>query len=433
MTSPVRERTFRCCVFLLMTACVDSLRGQALPAASGSKTPHVDGSLRYEVSLSERQTLGNNSLGVGGSSTNVSGDVAYMSNSKQRPFALIYAGGYLASTSGYPSSAFHSLSMSQGLILHSWSVSLADSVSYLPQTPSSGLSGIPGVGDLGVAGVDPVSTTGQGILTNSSSRVSNTASASAQRNLTGKTSFGGSGTWGIQRFLSSGASAGLDSSQESGGGNLSHRIDALSSISGNYGWSRFSYGTQATSLSSLPISSFTSQQATFGYTRRWTRKVTTDGSIGPQWTGGGSVPTSINVSGGVSINYTGKATALSASYSRGANAGSGVVAGAHNDGLQASASRGIGQAWRGAATAGYSRTTSLQQALGASSFSGNSVLLGTQVNRGLGRNLSLYFSYNLQRQTIEGASAALNTFSGVTHVLGFGLTYSPAMMRLGQH
>ena len=109
-------------------------------------------------------------------------------------------GGILIGNSGQPSTFFQSHSFSQVLSTKHWNIDVADNVSYLPESPVSGLSGIPGVGDVGV---DPISVgpnSGIGVLTNYGPRVSNSASVSVSRTLTGHISAQASGLYAIQRF-----------------------------------------------------------------------------------------------------------------------------------------------------------------------------------------------------------------------------------------
>ncbi len=56
----------------------------------------------------------------------------------------MYAGGYLLTQNyGQNSSTYQSLTISQGLVRGRWSMGIADSLSYLPNSPSTGLAGVP--------------------------------------------------------------------------------------------------------------------------------------------------------------------------------------------------------------------------------------------------------------------------------------------------
>src|SRR5260370_1801806 len=110
----------------------------------------------------------------------------------------------------------------------------------MPCTPSTGLSGIPGVGDLGINPVQVGAEGGQGVLTIYSTRVYNTVSASAQRQLTGRTSASASGDYTITRFLSNSGSAGnagFDSASKSGQGGLTHQFNVRNTLGLTYSFS----------------------------------------------------------------------------------------------------------------------------------------------------------------------------------------------------
>ena len=138
-----------------------------------------------------------------------------------------------------------------------------------------------GVGDLGVTPVQVGADTGQGVLTNYSTRVNNTSSGSVQRALTGRTSLNGFASYGILRFVGSGVDAGLESNSVSGGGGLSHQFDARNSLGGNFAYSSYTF-VGATYGVAAP--SFTSQTASGFYTHQFTRKIGISLSAGPQWT-----------------------------------------------------------------------------------------------------------------------------------------------------
>src|SRR5450756_165064 len=141
-----------CCTY-------SSLHAQATPAATvstpaynpGPALPMIDGNFQYALTASEIVQFGYSGSTGQSYLTSLSGDVEYLSKSRVRPFSLLYAGGLLYSTfAAQGVSTFQSLSASQGLVMGRWAMGVSDSVSYLPQTPTIGLSGIPGVGDVGL-------------------------------------------------------------------------------------------------------------------------------------------------------------------------------------------------------------------------------------------------------------------------------------------
>ncbi len=159
---------------------------QAVPAATapapyqGFGVPDLRGNLTYALSASESVTTGYNGGNGTATSTNLSGDAAYLSRSETHPFSAAYSGGFLGSTSGpQPSTTFQNLSLSQVFRQKKWNFIVGDTVSYLPQSPTVGLSGIPGLGDLAIDPVQIGQGFGSGILSNYANWVSTFISATA--------------------------------------------------------------------------------------------------------------------------------------------------------------------------------------------------------------------------------------------------------------
>ena len=266
-------------MLLPLTACLTAFsHSQAVPTATASPSdlmpsrslPLIDGTFDYALNASEIIQTGYGGVGNTYESTNLSGDVVYTSASVKAPFSAVYAGGVLISNESTQSTEpFQSLSLSQGLTTRGWSFSASDAVSYLPSSPTVGLSGIPGTGDLGSQPIFTGDSPAQNVLTTNSSRVSNSLAGGVSRRLDATTSISGSGSYGILRFL---GGYGLDSSQALGTVSLNHQFDARDSgsISAN------------SSVYSFPGSySFTSRVINAGFSRRLTRTLTTSAS----WSG----------------------------------------------------------------------------------------------------------------------------------------------------
>jgi len=412
---------------------------QALPAAeaspisTGFSLPSTLGTLQFGVSASESLSWGYYGNSGADSSTNLTGDLAYLSSSKNDPFSMVFSGGRGWSESSQPSYTFFNLGLSQVISAGRWNLLFSDSVSYLPSTPATGLSGIPGVGDLGVQPVQVGQEIGQGVLTNESTRVSNSALASISRRLTGKTSLVGSGSYAISRFVGDSAGAGLDSNEEAGSGALSHLIDSRTSLGGYYSYSSYNYPSYSGSASAFGAaqSGFSSQTAGLHFTRQLTRALGFSASAGPQWTGmgsNGSIATSLYAS--TSVSYTGEFSNASLAYTRSTNAGFGVTGGTLSDSVGFGASRTFDRVWNCALSSSYSQTSGLPTAGGAYSF--HTTVAGFQVSRALARSLSTYASYTLENQSNQSAAATIDVYSGLTQVVGFGLSYSPTPIHLGR-
>lgn len=425
-----------CLAILLSLPASRFAAAQALPADNGAPSsgvgfslPRVGGTLSYGLSASELISSGL----YGGSlytTTNLSGDLAYLSKSQYHPFSAVYDGGVLIANSGQqPTTFYQGLSFSQVLSTHRWNITLADSVSYLPQTPTTGLSGIPGTGDLGV---DPISigpNSGLGILTTYGPRVSNTTSGTVSRQLTAHLSAQASGSYGIQRFIGDNATFGVNSTYEGGSAGLSYVLSARDTIVGNYNYTNFSF-------SGSPYS-FTAQGPTVAYTRQWTRRLVTNAYGGPQIIGGSSPltnGTTVTVAGGASASYINRQMTYTLAYSRGANNGSGVVTGSISDSVVFAVHRQFARAWDVSGNLGYSRSVALPN-INFGQYNSKGVSVAGQVTRALGRSFQGFASYNIQHQNVAVDTlniAGLNSFNGTYQTFSIGISYSPRSILLGR-
>jgi hypothetical protein len=430
----------KCCVFLtvLLITVAPAAFGQALPAAqaspisTGFELPMTAGTLQYAVSASETLSWGyySNSNSGTATATNLTGDLGYISNSKRDPFSMFIAGGH-SWGSNSPSYNFVSLGLSQVLSAGRWTFLFSDSVAYMPGTSTTGLSGVPGVGDLGLTPVPVGPDTGQGILTDYSNRISNAASATISRSITGKTSFNATGSYAITRFLSGSGNAsasGLDSNSVTAQGGISHQYSARNTLGGNYAYSYFTYPGYNFGL---PTASFESQTASLQYIHQFTRKLSLNASSGPEWTTinlpGSSTSLSLYVD--AALAYSGEFSRAALGYVRSTNAGNGVIGGSLSDAVSFTTSRTFARVWNCAFTSSYTHSSSLA---GLAPYTFDTTLAGFQVSRAIGRSFSAFASYTLENQSSQGSAATVvDVFNGFSQVLGFGLTYAPMSIHFG--
>jgi hypothetical protein len=419
------SRTCLPCCALLATAVGQQppTPTRAVPSV-GFSLPTLQGSLRYSLSASENLDFGYNGAGGVAAFSGVSGNVAYLSPSLTHPFSLVYSGGYLANTSGQPSQLFQNLAVSQEFDTRNWKFAVSDRVDYLPETPLVGLSGIPGVGD---GGLLPIGTpvTGQGVLSRFSTRVDNDLQGNASRALTGSTSLVGFGRYALQRFVGANSDNGFDNNEDTASGGLVHRIDALNSVNARYTFTRLSYLT-------VPVT-LTVQGIGVGYLRQWSPQLSTDVFVSPIRVSGAQVSgASIDVNANAALTYTGiRNSVLSLVYARSINNGAGTVPGVRTDAVSVNAQRRLSAAWGATASAGYVRTASL---LAASIYSLNArgEVVNVQINRAINPSFSAYMSYTAQHQSTQGSAATPGLFSGLSQILGFGLTYAPGAKYFGR-
>jgi hypothetical protein len=424
--------------------------GQATPTASVSNTttagwglPSLDGNFHYALSASQLLQIGQYGSGNVTHATALSGSASYANVSEKLPFSMILSGGVLLGNSNQGTTAFQNISVSQGLIRGKWVLNVTDSFSYLPQSPTIGLSGIPGVGDLGTQPIEaPGESPTGGILTYSGNRYTNTLGGNIERRITGRTSITGSAGWSVLRFFDNN---GLDTTQISGTVGASHRLDARDTISVSAVYSTYNTDgntTEAALLNPLYAVNFETRGLNAGYMRLLTKSLTLNASAGPQWVNSSSgilIPSHVNLAANVDLSYNRKVLGANLAYSRGVNGGSGVLPGALADTISASVGRSLTRAWMASAQTTYSRTSGLLAAPTAGETAETTVngvthtfYAGGQLSRAFGRSWSGWVSYGAQNQSTNSSLISHNAFVGFSQTFAVGVTFAPRATRLGQ-
>jgi hypothetical protein len=443
---------FRMAISALLLTVGSFSYGQAVPAGGtpmtsmttnsvGPNLPDLDGVMHYALSASEVVQLGYYGSGEVTHSTVLSGDASYTAKNIYHPFSVLVAGGVvLGNQPGQQTTGYVNMALSQGYVTRSWVFNVSDSVSFLPQSPTTGLSGIPGVGDLGALPVQgPVEGPAGGVLSNAGNRIANTVSGSVERQINRNTSLSGTGSYSILHFLDdNGINSGLDSAQVAGTVALNRRLDARSSVSVDAVYSTISFsGNESGGFVQPDIES---RGLNLSYQRVLSRSLSVSLSVGPQWVSSSNsalIPSSLGVAATAGLSYARGFTTASLGYSRGVNAGSGVLSGAQSDSIVGSVGHTYGRLWVVSANGAFNRSTGLTQLSSGSSTVPpneifNTVFGGLQLTRRFGQHLSGYVSYGAQTQSNNFAASALNALNGTSQTFGVGVTFTPRSTRLGQ-
>jgi hypothetical protein len=449
MKEVMKNRIVVSALFLIST--MSSIAyGQAVPAgvATVDTSPNPfapDGVLHYALSASEIVQFGYFGAGEVTSSTVLSGDVAYTSKSMAHPFGLVGAVGVLLpNRSGQGVTTYEHVSASQGYVTRNWVFNVTDTFSFLPQSPTTGLSGVAGVGDVGVIPT-PVPGEGPGgVLTVSGNRIGNTVDGSVERQITPETSISGSGSWTTLQFVDPRA-GGLNYSDISGVVAVNHRFDPRTTASVDAVYSVFDYsGT----LAGVTQPNFQSRGINLSYQRLLSRTLSVSASIGPLWVSSSNsalIPSSLDVAGSGSLTYSRRFTHASLFYSRHVNGGSGVLPGALSDVAGFEVARSYGRDWVVSLPVSYSHSAGLTDLKGLNSLQGNptstttpvhevyeTVYGSVQVRRRINTNLSGYLSYTVQNQSTNYSLGAQNALRGTSQTIGIGISFSPRSTGLGQ-
>jgi hypothetical protein len=430
-------RGFRPCLitaFLLWLPV--AILGQAEPASSltntmpsnnfGFNLPSKIGTLSYSLTGSEQIQTGYGGGGVYAGTT-FSGNLAYLSKSENSPFSLVYTGGLtfgdLPDTSDVQ--FYQNIAASQVFRTRSWVFVASDSFSYLPGSPTTGLSGVAGVGDVGIPPVQTGSGPDQTILTENSSRFSNGLDGSATWQTTASLDFEGSVNWQVLKFV--GDNPGYDTSSFGGTVGPNYRIDARNSIGANAYYSQSTFPNFKDYL-------IQTEGITVNYTRAWSRRLSTTVGFGPARTTGNTtsaIPSQINLSGLATLSYATRTTGLFASYDRSVGGGSGVILGAITDSVTVGMNRPVARDWTVGLNAGYSHNVGLTPLAGGIPTY-DSVFGGAQVSRRLTNTLSMYGSYTAISQSENQAAQQSAAFNGLNNIISIGITFAPAPLISGR-
>lgn len=424
--------------------------GQAAPTVApvqtqtpaGTTQPRlswVDGTVHYSLSGSEVVQYGYYGNGDVTSSTALSGVVGYSSLSLVHPTTVLFAGGVVVGQGGQGTSTYQNLDISQTLIRKRWVFNVTDSFSFLPQSPVTGVAGVPGVNSPGTIPIDgPSQGPAGGVLTYSGNRISNMLAGTIERQLSGRTSVSGSGAYTVLHFLDK--NAGLDTTMLSGEAGINHQIDRRNSVSLNAVYSTF----DTTNFFSLYPTGFPNdityqtKGINASYSHLWTRSLSTDISAGPLWIQSSAsqlIPNQLSYSLNAGLSYSRRLTSYSLRYTHGVNGGSGVQPGALSDDVTGTVGRTFSQKWAGSASLVYTRTSGLLAVapnLGSVNGIANTEYGTLQLTRGFTRTLSGYASYTVQNQSFDQGLLAPNAFNGMSHIFGFGVTWTPQSTRLGE-
>jgi hypothetical protein len=401
-------------LFAFVVAMAGAAFAQVVPDATGPRMP-VSGSMHYDLHYSEIEYLGG-SLNDSQSAV-LSGDVAYTNFSERLPFSLRDAGGYSWAVIGTPYDIgfFDNLFLSQGLVRRKWNLQLSDSVSYRHEAPTTGFSGVPGTGEP-IGGPAPPPSTSQTILTVNTSTVENFANAEFERTLNYATTLNLGGASELLRYPDGN---GIDTNSQTANAGLTQRLNARNSLSYRYLFSQYSYPGNNLGLATTTL---ITNSALFGYLRHWTRQITTNAAVGPEWVEGANssvVPSSTRVSGNASFEDQFRFGSASLNYSHTTSGGGGFLVGGEVDSVSGTFSRQFEKKLTTELSGGYLRTSGL-----GTQGKINGKYGAAMVTWRLSRYFTAFASYTANDQS-SSSSLPSNTLNQTLQVISLGIGYSP--------
>ncbi len=397
--------------------------------------PHID--VSGSVDSNPQETPGGS-----GSSwsawTSVSGGVDVHRTSGDSDMTLNYLGGGTISSDGSTSNGIvQDLGFVDRFTLRRWTLSVADQLSYLPES-SFGFGGLGGIGlsTGGSVGLGtPFGLPGQTILTGIGQRLANAFDTEADVSLTPRTSLTFVGGYSLLHYFDSDL---LNSTGASFQGGYNYLLTRKDTIAVFYNYTTFRYNNFNQSIDDHTIQA--------SYARRVTGRLafqiaagpqialfrlpitTTSGSSGSGGESGSGTSTNSSTqlywSLNMNLQYQLRRVGLGLSYYHGVSAGSGVLGGSVADVVSGSASRQMSRTFSSGVTAGYSRNNGL--AIDSTTPTNQTYdywFVGTSFSHPVGRTLGLTFSYQLQYQDSNGSFCVASTcgMSVIRHVISFGV------------
>jgi len=396
------------------------------PVSRSYWQPHFDISASADSNALE--TAHSNGWGAW---TSISGGIDVHRTSGSNSMILSYiSGGTFSSSTDATNGVIQDLSFLDKFAFRRWSLSVLDSLSYLPET-SLGYGGLGGVSlPGGSSGLGSTFTPGQSILAGQQQNLGNSFAAEADTYLTPRSSLTLVGGDSVLHYF---ASDFLDFDMFSARAGYNYQMTRNDTLALSYTFSGIRY-----SNFNQTIDEHTAQ---LSYGRRVTGKLAFQIGAGPQIvsahipllggtaSGGEGSPAAQNTtqlewSLNTALRWQPNRNALGLSYSHSATGGSGVLAGAITDVVTGSVSRQVSRTFSDGISAGYSRNDGVPiKASTPNNEKFDYVFAGVSVTHPMGRALGLTFSYQMQYQTSNTNFCIEETCgtSAIRHLISVGV------------
>lgn len=324
--------------------------------------------------------------------TYLAGNLSLLEAWPHARLALNYSGGGYFSTDNEGNGTYQQLGVSQSFNWNRWQLQFFDEFAYLP-TSQFGFGGLSGIGAPGIGGsLSPVAPLlggvylpNQTVLLANGPRYSNSFAVQANFEISRRSSVTMVGAYGLLRFTDPGN---IDNDDEIGSIGYNYAVTKNDTLGVLYRFTAFHFTGLSQALGDHVFN------VAYG------RKIT--GRLGLALFAGPEIVTfrvpiatktqETNLSVGASLSYGFEWGGVSLSYNHGTNGGSGVLAGATGDNVNAYATRKLTRLWSARANFGYGREHAFA-AIGTAIPSYNSYYLGTGLERPIGRNGYLSFGY----------------------------------------
>ncbi len=322
----------------------------------------------------------------------------------------------------------HELGITQIYQGRRWTWLFDDRASYLPES-SFGYGGFGWLGSLGsylgggmgsnLANQNPLYSSNQWLFSGRGSRIANTATAQVQLATGRHSAFSLGGSYGLLDFRSAG---GIDSRNALFTAGYSRAITPRDTLGLSYGFNTLRF---------LHIGrSFRVHLLEMDYGHRITGKLAVQAGGGAQvslfnnpFAGSDTSPSWIAHG---AVNYNSTKNGFSLSYARYVTNGGGVLIGAYTQAVQFGWSRQLTRHLSGSLGPGFARNTNFAQTTASKGeYTYDSVYAMASLSRSLGRNTTMFLTYNWQNQRAQASacSTANCRTSLLRHLVTFGFDW----------
>jgi hypothetical protein len=302
------------------------------------------------------------------------------------------------------------------MVWRRWSIKVTDNVSYRPQAPTTGFSGIPGIGE--PIGNPPPPPSSESILTVNTHVLDNITSGEFTDRLAYATTLNAGGSSELRRYPDGN---GLNINTQKANAGLKRRLNGRNTLTSNYTFSHFNYPDYELG--------FHTNTVLLGFTRLWNAKISTNLSAGPEWVSSTYytyIPSSTLVSINAGVFYKLRLLSAGLTYNRGVNDGGGYLFGAESDTVTANLSQQFGRKLNIGFHGSFRRTAGL-----VNNGVTNSKFAGVQATRKVGRFFNVFASYTITEQS-SSSTLPVNVLSHPLQIAAFGISYSPRQRQITQ-
>jgi hypothetical protein len=335
-------------------------------------------------------------------------------------------GGVFSGDNGVGNGIVQNLGFGDKFTFHRATFSIFDQLSYLPGS-SFGYGGLGGLVPGGSSGLGSVFGPGQTILTGTGQELENSFVTEFDVLLTPRASLTFVGGYTVLHTFTSDL---LNSNNPNARVGYNYLVTRKDTIALLYTYSGYDYTNSD--------QSFTTHTAQFSYGRLITGKMAFQIAAGPQiilstfpiTIGGATGPvtstssTQLNWSLNTALTWTAKRNSFGVAYYRGANNGSGVLAGSIGDTVSASFTRLSSRTFTSGIAGGYSRNSGvLEGSTTLVNQSFDNYYASASLSHPVGRTLGLTLSYSMQYQVPHTGvcTAPPCGVSTITNLVAFGV------------